>query len=119
MRRRLTRITAGSPGTECCEEGQMKQIRVVRACMGALALSIPGPAALLFGALLLSGPGSAGPQGSLPPLKAAAVLVDIADLLANEPGLPLPVRQCRDGLYAYYQERKGGLIWIGTGRMAE
>jgi murein L,D-transpeptidase YcbB/YkuD len=53
------------------------------------------------------------------PQEAAAITINLADLLANEPGLPLPVRQRREGLDAYYQEQAGTLLWIGTGRMAK
>jgi len=47
----------------------------------------------------------------------AAVVINLADLLANEPGLPLPVRQSYEALNAYYQEEAGPLLWIGSDRM--
>lgn len=49
----------------------------------------------------------------------AVVRINIIDLLANEPRLPLPIRQRRDVLRAYYEERGGSLIWLGTPRGAE
>jgi murein L,D-transpeptidase YcbB/YkuD len=54
---------------------------------------------------------------ALTPQQEAAITINLADLLANEPGLPLPVRQRRDGINGYYQEAAGELLWIGTGRM--
>ena len=42
-----------------------------------------------------------------------AVTVNVTDLLANEPRLPLPVRQRADALNAYYQENAGPLLWVG------
>ena len=56
---------------------------------------------------------------ALTPGEAAAVTINIADLLANEPGLPLPVRQRAKALNGYYQDHAGILLWIGTGRMSE
>ncbi len=53
----------------------------------------------------------------LAPTEAAAVTINVADLLANEPGLPLPVRQRAEALVAYYQENAGPLLWVGTRRM--
>ena len=58
--------------------------------------------------------------GALVPLEqkeAAAVVINLADLLANEPALPLPVRQRHDALNAYYQEEAGPLLWVGSDRM--
>ena len=49
----------------------------------------------------------------------AVVRINIIDLLANEPQLPLPIRQRRDVLRAYYEERGGELIWLGSPRGAE
>jgi len=50
--------------------------------------------------------------------QSAAVVINLADLLANEPGLPLPVRQRFEPLNAYYQEEAGPLLWIGSDRMS-
>jgi len=49
--------------------------------------------------------------------ESAAIVINLADLLANEPGLPLPVRQSYEALNAYYQEEAGPLLWIGSDRM--
>jgi murein L,D-transpeptidase YcbB/YkuD len=57
-------------------------------------------------------------EAALAPEQAAAVVINLADLLANEPGLPLPVRQRHEALNAYYQEEAGPLLWIGSDRMA-
>jgi len=46
----------------------------------------------------------------------AIVRINVIDLLANEPRLPLPIRQRRDVLLAYYQEFGGDLLWLGTPR---
>ncbi|CAN5136639.1 L,D-transpeptidase family protein [soil metagenome] len=58
-------------------------------------------------------------DGAVSSGEAAAISAIIADLLANEPGLPLPVRQRAKALNAYYQDHAGRLLWIGTGRMVE
>jgi murein L,D-transpeptidase YcbB/YkuD len=55
----------------------------------------------------------------LAPQEAAAVTINVGDLLANEPGLPLPVRQRADALIAYYQTNSGPLLWVGKRRMNE
>ena len=57
------------------------------------------------------------PEVQLSPYEAAAVTINVADLLANEPGLPLPVRQRADALIAYYQTNVGPLLWVGKKRM--
>ena len=49
----------------------------------------------------------------------AAVTINVTDLLANEPRLPLPVRQRADALVAYYQQNGGPLLWVGRERMEE
>jgi murein L,D-transpeptidase YcbB/YkuD len=46
----------------------------------------------------------------------AIVRINIIDLLDNEPRLPLPIRQRRDVLRAYYEARDGALIWLGSPR---
>ena len=76
-------------------------------------------AALLFAVLLLGAQPSTAAEGAASPQEFAGIIVNLTDLLANEPTLPLPVRQRRDALNAYYQEHGGALIWIGTPRMAE
>jgi murein L,D-transpeptidase YcbB/YkuD len=63
--------------------------------------------------------GGAAAQTSLPPKEAAAVVINLADLLAHEPELPLPVRQKYEALNDYYQENAGPLLWVGTERMPD
>ncbi len=46
----------------------------------------------------------------------AIVRINVIDLLANEPRLPLPIKQRREALQAYYQEFGGNLLWLGTPR---
>jgi murein L,D-transpeptidase YcbB/YkuD len=46
----------------------------------------------------------------------AIVRINVIDLLANEPRLPLPIKQRRDALRAYYQEFGGDMLWLGTPR---
>jgi murein L,D-transpeptidase YcbB/YkuD len=46
----------------------------------------------------------------------AIVRINVIDLLATEPQLPLPIRQRRDALRVYYQEFGGDLLWLGTSR---
>ena len=55
----------------------------------------------------------------LAPVEQAAVTINVTDLLANEPGLPLPVRQRAAALTAYYQENGGPLLWVGRQRMED
>lgn len=75
---------------------------------------------LLAIALLWPGAdGDAAAQTSLTREQAAAVVINLADLLANEPELPLPVRQRHEALNAYYQEAAGPLLWVGSDRMAD
>jgi len=46
----------------------------------------------------------------------AIVRINVIDLLANEPRLPLPIKQRREALQAYYHESNGALLWLGTKR---
>lgn len=52
------------------------------------------------------------------PRDLAVVRINIIDLLANEPRLPLPIRQRRDVLRTYYEEFGGDLLWLGSERAA-
>ncbi len=71
--------------------------------------------AMAFVAVIaLAAPATA--QGGLSAEDNAAIRADIVDLLANEPNLPLPVRQRQEGLTAYYRDHDGELLWLGTGR---
>ena len=46
----------------------------------------------------------------------AIVRINVIDLLANEPRLPLPIKQRRKALQTYYHESNGALLWLGTKR---
>ena len=46
----------------------------------------------------------------------AIVRINVIDLLANEPRLPLPIKQRREALQAYYHEFNGALLWLGSKR---
>jgi L,D-transpeptidase YcbB len=70
--------------------------------------------AALAVAVVLAAPAFA--QTDLSPQEDQAIRAQIVDLLANEPDLPLPVRQRREALSAYYSENDGALLWLGTGR---
>ena len=70
-------------------------------------------AGLVAALLLLARPASA--EAALSAADDAAIRTEIARLLSSEPALPLPVRQRREGLAAYY-DAGGPLLWIGTGR---
>jgi murein L,D-transpeptidase YcbB/YkuD len=51
------------------------------------------------------------------PLRELAVIrINLLDLLANEPSLPLPIRQRHEALQAYYQTYGGELLWLGNSR---
>jgi L,D-transpeptidase YcbB len=58
-------------------------------------------------------------ETALSPRDLAIVRINVIDLLTNEPRLPLPIRQRRDALLAYYHEFGGALIWLGTQRASE
>ncbi len=73
-------------------------------------------AAALLVALLLDAPAAAR-VFALAPVERAAVTINVTDLLANEPRLPLPVRQRGAALVAYYQDSGGPLLWLGHERM--
>jgi murein L,D-transpeptidase YcbB/YkuD len=75
--------------------------------------------AFLFGVLLIAAPRLSAAEGTPSPQEFADIVANLSDLLANEPELPLPIRQRGDALNAYYQGQHGALIWIGSPRMAE
>ena len=50
------------------------------------------------------------------PRELAVIRINLLDLLANEPNLPLPIRQRHDALQAYYQTFGGELLWLGSSR---
>ncbi len=49
--------------------------------------------------------------------EAAQIAVSIADMIDNEPSLPLPVRQRGAAIRAYYSQPDNGLLWIERPRM--
>ncbi|MCP4384252.1 MAG: L,D-transpeptidase family protein [Hyphomicrobiales bacterium] len=68
-------------------------------------------------ALLLAITGSPSvAQSTLTDQDRATIRLNISDLLVNEMDLPLPVRQRRDALAAYYEEQGGVLVWMGSDR---
>ena len=50
------------------------------------------------------------------PRELAVIRINLLDLLANEPSLPLPIRQRREALQAYYQTFGGELLWLASSR---
>src|SRR5215470_15171595 len=50
------------------------------------------------------------------PRELAVIRINLLDLLANEPNLPLPIRQRHDALQAYYQTFGGELLWLASSR---
>ena len=50
------------------------------------------------------------------PRELAVIRINLLDLLANEPNLPLPIRQRREALEAYYQAFGGELLWLASSR---
>jgi murein L,D-transpeptidase YcbB/YkuD len=53
---------------------------------------------------------------AISPRDAAIVRLNVIDLLAKEPRLPLPIKQRREALEAYYHTSNGELLWLGTKR---
>ena len=50
------------------------------------------------------------------PRDLAVIRINLLDLLANEPNLPLPISQRHEALQAYYQTFGGELLWLGSNR---
>jgi len=50
------------------------------------------------------------------PRDLAVIRINLLDLLAREPNLPLPIRQRREALEAYYQTFGGELLWLASSR---
>jgi murein L,D-transpeptidase YcbB/YkuD len=61
-------------------------------------------------------PAGAQDRVDLSPRDLAVVRLNILDLLANEPRLPLPIKQRRDVLRSYYEAQGGELLWLSTAR---
>ena len=56
---------------------------------------------------------------SFSPRDLAVIRLNIIDLLAKDPDLPLPVRQRQEALLAYYSDAPGSLLWLGADRTAD
>src|SRR5215470_16435930 len=50
------------------------------------------------------------------PRDLAVIRINLLDLLAREPNLPLPIRQRREALEAYYQVFGGEMLWLASSR---
>ena len=70
---------------------------LIRSLFVALALSLAAPVVVV--------PALAQDRVDLSPRDLAVVRINIIDLLANEPRLPLPIKQRRDVLRTYYGSR--------------
>ncbi len=58
-------------------------------------------------------------QPDLSPRDIAVIRINVIDLLAHEPGLPLPVKQRREALRAYYEGHGGPLLWLDGNRASQ
>jgi L,D-transpeptidase YcbB len=90
--------------------------------MTMLSLFSPRPRAVAMAlmslALLLTVDGASA-QADLGARDLARIRINLIDLIANEPKLPLPVRQRREALRTYYEADGGQLLWLGNDRAAE
>jgi len=59
---------------------------------------------------------TAAAQNSNPPSAAAGIRDNILGLLSNEKGMPLPIKQRREALQAYYQDPKNEVLWLEGNR---
>jgi L,D-transpeptidase YcbB len=57
-------------------------------------------------------------QAAWSPEERASIRSSIFELLSNEQGIPLPIKQRREALQAYYQELGGELLWLEGDRAA-
>ena len=62
---------------------------------------------------------AAAAEAAFTPQQLAIVRLNIIDILKDDPDLPLPVRQRRADLLAYYDEDAGRLLWLGSDLHAE
>jgi len=79
---------------------------------------IPVALAFVLLALVAVLPGAARADLALSPADRVALRAEIVDLLASEPGLPLPVRQRSEALTAYYEDGASQILWVGEPRAA-
>jgi murein L,D-transpeptidase YcbB/YkuD len=91
-----------------------------RACAGLFAWLITAVFGQALAALWLWAvlPAAAA-ELALTPADRVALRAEIVDLLANEPGLPLPVRQRGEALSAYYGDPARPILWLGQPRATE
>jgi len=77
--------------------------------------------ALLLAVVIALGALALPAQGQIleTPREIAAVRLNIIDLLANEQGLPLPIKQRREALRAYYEGANGDLLWLNSSRSGQ
>lgn len=69
-------------------------------------------AALLVAILWIFQPSIAAVQAARSPAELASIRSSIFELLSNEQGMPLPIKQRREALRSYYQELGGELLWL-------
>ena len=55
-------------------------------------------------------------QNAKPPAAGAGIRDNILGLLSNEKGMPLPIKQRREALQAYYKNRKNQILWLEGNR---
>ncbi|MEJ2375426.1 MAG: L,D-transpeptidase family protein [Pseudolabrys sp.] len=80
-----------------------------RRCRNALRVLVAVLGLMLAGASVRA-------EIALSPRDAAIVRLNVLDLLAKEPRLPLPIKQRRKVLDAYYHTFNGPLLWLGSKR---
>jgi murein L,D-transpeptidase YcbB/YkuD len=55
-------------------------------------------------------------QNAKPPAAGAGIRENILGLLSNEKGMPLPIKQRREALQAYYKDPKNQILWLEGNR---
>jgi murein L,D-transpeptidase YcbB/YkuD len=89
-------------------------VRTVGRSVAALASLV-----VLFVALIAAVAGSARAEIALSPADRVALRAEIVHLLANEPELPLPVRQRSEALATYYGDGTHPILWLGEPRAGD
>jgi len=72
--------------------------------------------ALLVAILWIFLPSIAVTQATSSPAELATIRSSISELLSNEQGMPLPIKQRREALQTYYRELGGELLWLNGDR---
>ncbi len=87
----------------------------------AAGRSLAALASLVFlvVALVAGGVSPSRAASALSPADRVALRAEIVHLLANEPELPLPVRQRAEALAAYYSDGAHPILWLGEPRSAD